>query len=41
MEPGSGFARVRAALLSVPALACLVPAGRAARLDPLGALRVD
>ena len=35
------FALVSTALLAVTVLACLVPAWRASRLDPLGALRVD
>jgi putative ABC transport system permease protein len=35
------FAAVSSALLTVTVLACLVPAWRASRLDPLRALRVD
>jgi putative ABC transport system permease protein len=35
------FAAVTGALLLVAALACLVPAWRASRLDPIQALRTD
>ena len=35
------FAAVPAALLTIAAVACLVPARRAARLDPIRALRCE
>jgi ABC-type lipoprotein release transport system permease subunit len=35
------FAAVSATLLAVSAMACLVPAWRASRLDPVQALRTE
>jgi putative ABC transport system permease protein len=40
LDPGV-FAAVAATLLLVAALACMVPAWRASRLDPMKALRTE
>ena len=40
LDPAT-FAAVAATMLSVAALACLVPAWKASRLDPMQALRTE